>query len=194
MNKISPEPLDSLQFKIIEKFFFCCEKLKTIQLELIDNELNFYYNIKKKKLYKKVPCKLVLAINRRLRNEKDKNKLSIYYLEDEKSNVIKELKLKCDNIIDMENCIKQLNSIIKPKKHEFNEFSKNYIKSNEMFHFENKKDFYIALCNIEYIYCKKNMEYFFEYYRKKKKVDNILIDRDDKELIKNDSINTNIII
>ena len=173
-------------FKILQKKYFCCEKLVNIYFVLTKDYLNFYLDKNQTKLYKKISRQLVIGINRRFRNENDKNKLSIYYLENENSNIIKEFKLKSENILKMEKWIKELNSKIQPMKHEFTNFSNNYIKSNDIFHFENQKYFYLALCNLEYILCRRDMENFFAYY--KKKFANYPFDADEKLLMKNDGI------
>ena len=112
-------------FKINKRYCFLCNKMVDIYFVLTKDYLIFYKDQDKKKIHKKINLNLVLAINRRLRNEKDKNKLSIYYLENEKSNIIKELKLKSENRYDMEKWIIILNKKINPKKFIFNSLSNN---------------------------------------------------------------------
>ena len=112
-------------FKINKRYCFLCNKMVDIYFVLTKDYLIFYKDQDKKKIHKKINRNLVLAINRRLRNEKDKNKLSIYYLENEKSNIIKELKLKSENRYDMEKWIIVLNKKINPKKFIFNSLSNN---------------------------------------------------------------------
>ena len=119
----------------------------------------------KTKIHTIISRNLVLAINRRLRNEEDKCKLSIYYLESETSNIIKEMKLKTESRYDMEQWITKLNKNINPKRFKFDINSKNYVKSNDIFHFKNETNFYVALCNLEYILLKKKMKTFFEIYK-----------------------------
>ena len=170
-------------FKINKRYCFLCNKMVDIYFVLTKDYLIFYKDKDKKKIHKKINRNLVLAINRRLRNEKDKNKLSIYYLENEKSNIIKELKLKSENRYDMEKWIIVLNKKINPKKFIFNSLSNNYVNSNEIYNFKNETEFYVALCNLEYILLKKEMKNFFEYYKNRE--DNLFIyeNNDDINLI-----------
>ena len=155
-------------FKINKKYCFLCHKLIDIYMVLTFDKLIFYKDKDKKQLYQEIERNLILAINRRLRREKDKNNLSIYYMEDNNSNIIKELKLKCFNRFEMEKWIALLNKKINPKRIEFNDVSnKNYVNSNDIFHFENKSDLYVSLCNLEYILSKNKMKSFFEIYRNK---------------------------
>ena len=170
-------------FKINKRYCFLCNKMVDIYFVLTKDYLIFYKDQDKKKIHKKINRNLVLAINRRLRNEKDKNKLSIYYLENEKSNIIKELKLKSENRYDMEKWIIVLNKKINPKKFIFNSLSNNYVNSNEIYNFKNETEFYVALCNLEYILLKKEMKNFFEYYKNRE--DNLFIyeNNDDINLI-----------
>ena len=156
-------------FQINKKTCFFCNKMVNLYFVLTKDNLIFYKDKNKTKIYRKINRNLVLAINRRLRREKDANKLSIYYLEDPKSYMIKELKLKSDNRYEMEKWIANLNKKIRPKRIEFPNLFKNYQKSNDIFHFENKTNFYVALCNLEYILLKNKMNDFFVYYKNKYK-------------------------
>ena len=61
-------------FKINTKSCFFCNKMVGIYFMLTKEYLIFYKDKDKKNIYKKINRNLVLAINRRLRNEKDKNK------------------------------------------------------------------------------------------------------------------------
>ena len=173
------------KFKINKKYCFCCNKLVDIYLSLERDKLIFFNDKSKTKIYKIIYRTLVLGINRRIRKEKDKNKLSIYYLEDENSNIIKELKLKTENRYDMEAWISILNKKIKPKRWDFNVVNKNYVKSNEIFNFKNQKNFYISLCNLEYILLKNKMLMFFEIYRKRESNVKINDNSDENDLINN---------
>ena len=154
------------KFKVENKYFCCCHKMVDIWMVLTNDKLIFYKDKNKTKIYRTIERDLILAINRRLRIEKDKNKLSIYYLEKEGSYIIKELKLKTESRYDMERWISILNKKIKPKRIEFDSLSKNYVNSNDIFNFKNQTNFYVALCNLEYILLKKKMEQFFEIYKK----------------------------
>ena len=86
-------------------------------------------------------------------------------MENEKSNIIKELKLKTENRYDMEKWIIVLNKKIKPKRVIFNSLSNNYVNSNEIYNFKNETEFYVALSNLEYILLKKQIKNYFEYYK-----------------------------
>ena len=155
------------KFKVDKKYFFCCHKMIDIKMVLTNDKLIFYKDKDKKKIYTTIERNLILAINRRLRIEKDKNKLSIYYLEKKGSHIIKELKLKTESRYDMEKWISKLNKKIKPKRIEFDSLSNNYVNSNDIFNFKNQSQFYVSLCNLEYILLKKKMENFFEIYKNK---------------------------
>ena len=183
MNTNGTVPELEGKFQVNKKSCFCCNKMVDIYLSLDRDNLIFYKDKNKTKIDTIISRKLVLAINRRIREEKDKNKLSIYYLEDENSNIIKELKLKTETRFDMEKWILMLNKQIKPKRCEFNIINKNYVKSNEIFYFKNQKNFYVSLCNLEYILLKSKMKMFFELYKKKEA--NLIINEnlDEKDLI-----------
>ena len=157
-------------FQINKKTCLFCNKMVNIYFVLTKDKLIFYKDEKKTKIYKIINRNLVLAINRRLRREKDSNKLSIFYLENPNSYMIKELKLKSDNRYEMEQWIANLNKKIRPKRFEFPILFKNYENSNNIFHFKNQTNFYVALCNLEYILLRNKMHYFFEYYKNKYKI------------------------
>ena len=120
------------EFKI-DKKYCCCNKIINIYFFSTKDKLLFYIDKEKKKLYLEILVKLVLSINRRFRTNEDRNKLSIYYLEKENSLIIKELKLKANNKIEMEKWIYILNKKIKPKRVQFPTLSNNYVKSNDIF-------------------------------------------------------------
>ena len=153
------------EFKINKNYCFCCNKMIDIYFFLTKEKLMFYYDKGKKKLYKEISRKLVISINRRFRTQEDKNKLSIYYLKNENSLIIKELKLKATSKLEMERWIYLLYKKIKPKRVDFPTFSNNYVKSNEIYHFENKYKYYVALCNLEYILLKNKFRYIFDIYK-----------------------------
>ena len=171
------------EFKIDKKYCFCCNKIVTIYFFLTDDKLLFYKDKEKKKLYLEILVKLVLAINRRFRTKEDRNKLSIYYLEKESSLIIKELKLKAANKIEMEKWIYVLNKKIKPKRVKFPTLSNNYIKSTDLFDFKNESNFYITLCNLEYILLKKKFKYIFDIYRNLPIKQNSTISYNETELL-----------
>ena len=154
-------------FKVDKKYFCCCRKMVDISMVLTNDKLIFYKDKNKKKKYAEIQRDLILAINRRMRVEKDKNKLSIYYLNDKNSYIIKELKLKTENRYDMERWISILNKRIKPKRIEFISLSNNYIKSTDIFNFKNQSKIYVCLCNLEYILLKNKMKNFFALYKNK---------------------------
>ena len=169
-------------FKVDKKYFCCCRKMVDISMVLTNDKLIFYKDKNKKKKYAEIQRDLILAINRRMRVEKDKNKLSIYYLNDKNSYIIKELKLKTENRYDMERWISILNKRIKPKRIEFISLSNNYIKSTDIFNFKNQSKIYVYLCNLEYILLKNKMKNFFALY--KNKYVNILSNEDiDEDII-----------
>ena len=155
----------NVEFKVDKKYCCCCNKTIAIYFVLTEDKLLFYKDKERTILYLEILTKLVLAINRRFRTEADKNKLSIYYLERETSLIIKELKLKASSKIDMEKWIYVLNKIIKPKRDKFHKiFSNNYVKSNDLFKFKDESNFYIALCNLEYILLKNKLRCIFDIY------------------------------
>ena len=154
------------EFKIEKKYCFCCNKMVNIYLLFTNDKLLFYNDKERRKLNREIKKDLVLAINRRYRMQKDKNKLSIYYLEKENSLIVKELKLKASCEDEMKKWISFLNKKIKPKRVIFPTSSVNYIKSNKIFNFKNESNFYIALCNLEYILLKNKLKDIFEIYKK----------------------------
>ena len=135
-----------------------------IYFSLTQDKLLFYSNKEKTKVYISIDRNLVLAINRRMRKEKDRNKFSIYYLKDKNSYFIKELKLKTENRYEMERWISNLNKKIKPKRIVFENYYNNYQKANDIFHFKNETNLYVAFCNLEYILLKNKMKIIFDTY------------------------------
>ena len=152
------------EFKINKKYCFCCNKMVSIYFSLTQDKLLFYSNKEKTKVYISIDRNLVLAINRRMRKEKDRNKFSIYYLKDKNSYFIKELKLKTENRYEMERWISNLNKKIKPKRIVFDIYNNNYQKANDIFHFKNETNLYVAFCNLEYILLKNKMKIIFDTY------------------------------
>ena len=171
------------KFKINTKYCLFCNKMVDVYFILTKQNLIFYKDKKKTKIHTIISRNLVLAINRRLRNEEDKCKLSIYYLESETSNIIKEMKLKTESRYDMEQWITKLNKNINPKRFKFDINSKNYVKSNDIFHFKNETNFYVALCNLEYILLKNKMKSFYEIYKNKEAESMEVITNDNNDYI-----------
>ena len=161
------------QFQITKKYCLCCTKKIKIHLYLTKEKLLLYYDENKKKIYTEILRKLILAINRRFRTVEDKHNISIYYLEKESSLIIKELKLQTTSRNDTEKWINTLNKTIKPKRVQFPNSSNNYIKANNIFHFKNYCDFYVAMSKLEYILLKNKFKDIFEIYRKLPKNHNI---------------------
>ena len=161
------------QFQIRKKYCLCCTKKIKIYLYLTNEKLFFYYDENKTKLFTEILRKLVLAINRRFRTNEDKHNISIYYLEKESSLIIKELKLQTTSRIETEKWINTLNKAIKPKRVQFPNSSDNYIKANNIFHFKNYCDFYVAMSKLEYILLKNRFKDIFEIYRNLPKKHNI---------------------
>jgi len=65
------------EFKINKKYCFCWNKMVNIYFSLAQDKLLFYSNKEKTKVWLSIDRNLVLAINRRLRKVKDRNKFSI---------------------------------------------------------------------------------------------------------------------
>ena len=174
------------QFQITKKYCLCCTKKIKIYLYLTNEKLFFYYDENKTKLFTEILRKLVLAINRRFRTNEDKHNISIYYLEKESSLIIKELKLQTTSRIETEKWINTLNKAIKPKRVQFPNSSDNYIKANNIFHFKNYCDFYVAMSKLEYILLKNRFKDIFEIYRnlpKKNNFHNITTTFNEDELL-----------
>ena len=174
------------QFQITKKYCLCCTKKIKIYLYLTNEKLFFYYDENKTKLFTEILRKLVLAINRRFRTNEDKHNISIYYLEKESSLIIKELKLQTTSRIETEKWINTLNKAIKPKRVQFPNSSDNYIKANNIFHFKNYCDFYVAMSKLEYILLKNRFKDIFEIYRnlpKKHNIHNITTTFNEDELL-----------
>ena len=162
------------EFKINKKYCFFCNKMVNIYFSLTQEKLLFYSNKEKTKICISIDRNLVLAINRRMRKEKDRNKLSIYYLKEKNSYFIKELKLKAENRYEMERWISNLNKKIKPKRIVFENYYNNYQKANDIFHFKNETNLYVAFCNLEYILLKNKMKIIFDIYNNyRSKISNI---------------------
>ena len=172
------------EFKINKKYCFFCNKMVNIYFSLTQEKLLFYSNKEKTKICISIDRNLVLAINRRMRKEKDRNKLSIYYLKDKNSCFIKELKLKAENRYEMERWISNLNKKIKPKRIVFENYYNNYQKANDIFQFKNETNLYVAFCNLEYILLKNKMKIIFDLYNNNKSKISNIDSTDERDLIK----------
>ena len=93
------------------------------------------------------------------------------------------MKLKTESRYDMEQWITKLNKNINPKRFKFDINSKNYVKSNDIFHFKNETNFYVALCNLEYILLKNKMKSFYEIYKNKEAESMEIITNDNNDYI-----------
>jgi len=171
------------EFKINKKYCFCCNKMVNIYFSLVQDKLLFYSNKEKTKVWLSIDRNLVLAINRRLRKEKDRNKFSIYYLKDINSYYIKELKLKTENRYEMDRWISNLNKKIKPKRVVFECLNNNYQKANDIFHFKNESNLYVAFCNLEYILLKNKMKNFFGIYNNNRSKTSNIDSTDERDII-----------
>ena len=180
-------------FKYITKrCFCCCNKVINLNFILTAEKLIFENNDKiPKKIFLEIPRSHVIAINKRQIDKNDLFKFSIYY-QAPNEDIIHELKLKTGGRLETDRWINNLRVAIKPKRYEFKYDKNNYIDANELFHFRDMKQFYLALCHLEYILLRNNMKNFFEYYRNRKNGnilnnDSVLFgDENDTEKLNND--------
>jgi len=142
----------------------CCKKLIDLYFVLTKEKLFFYKDKEKKKLFLEINRDHVIAINKRQIDKYDVNKFSIYWQRPDEE-IIHEIKLKARTRSETDSWIKNLRDLIKPKPYEFKYDKENYIDANELYHFRDTKEFYIALCHLEYILLRNRMIDFFEYYR-----------------------------
>ena len=180
-------------FKYITKrCFCCCNKVINLNFMLTAEKLIFEDNDKiPKKIFLEIPRSHVIAINKRQIDKNDLFKFSIYY-QAPNEDIIHELKLKTGGRLETDRWINNLRVALKPKRYEFKYDKNNYIDANELFHFRDMKQFYLALCHLEYILLRNNMKNFFEYYRYRKNGnilnnDSVLFgDENDTEKLNND--------
>lgn len=154
-----------------KKVFFCCKKIIDLYFILSKDYLYFFKGKNKTELFLEIKRDLILAINKYQFNIKDRHKFSIFYLDNNNhknnnKNQIYELRLQTKFSIQTNNWVQILNANIKPKIYEFNYSNKNYIQSDQLFDFKDQRQFYIALCNLEYILLVPKMKDFFDYYHK----------------------------
>ena len=157
------------QFRYITKrCFCCCNKIINLNFMLTADKLIFEDDDKiPKEIFLEIPRSHVIAINKRQIDKNDLFKFSIYY-QNPKEDIIHELKLKTGGRLETDRWINNLRTALKPKRYEFKYDKENYIDANELFHFRDMKQFYLALCHLEYILLRNNMKNFFEYYKNKK--------------------------
>ena len=173
----------------------CCNKLIDLYFVLTKEKLLFYKDKEKKNLFLEINRDHVIAINKRQIDKYDVNKFSIYWQRPEEE-IIHEIKLKAKTRSETDSWIKNLRELIQPKRYEFKYDKENYIDANELFHFRDTKEFYIALCHLEYILLRNKMIDFFEYYRNKDKNvynnnDSSMFENDTERLKGNDKIDIN---
>ena len=173
----------------------CCNKLIDLYFVLTKEKLLFYKDKEKNKLFLEINRDHVIAINKRQIDKYDVNKFSIYWQSPDED-IIHEIKLKARTRSETDWWIRNLRELIQPKRYEFKYDKENYIDANELFHFRDTKEFYIALCHLEYILLRNKMIDFFEYYRNKDKNvynnnDSSMFENDTERLKGNDKIDIN---
>ena len=173
----------------------CCNKLIDLYFVLTKEKLLFYKDKEKNKLFLEINRDHVIAINKRQIDKYDVNKFSIYWQRPDEE-IIHEIKLKAKTRSETDSWIRNLRELIQPKRYEFKYDKENYIDANELFHFRDTKEFYIALCHLEYILLRNKMIDFFEYYRNRDKNvynnnDSSMFENDTERLKGNDKIDIN---
>ena len=173
----------------------CCNKLIDLYFVLTKEKLLFYKDKEKKNLFLEINRDHVIAINKRQIDKYDVNKFSIYWQRPDEE-IIHEIKLKAKTRSETESWIRNLRELINPKRYEFKYDKENYIDANELYHFRDTKEFYIALCHLEYILLRNKMIDFFEYYRNRDKNvynnnDSSMFENDTERLKGNDKIDIN---
>ena len=143
----------------------CCgQKLIELYFILTKEKLLFYKDEKRTKLFLEIKRDYVLAINKRQIDKNDVFKFSIYW-QNPNEDIIHEIKLKTESKASTDKWINDLRKLINPKRYEFKYDKENYIDANELYHFRDTKEFYLALCHLEYILLRNRMIDFFEYYK-----------------------------
>ena len=156
-------PIIEANFRHLIKYCFCCSKLIPLYFVLTKDNLIFYTNQDKKKIFLLIPKKSVLAINKRQINKYDVFMISIYY-EIEKEKII-EFKIKTTSRVDTDRWLSILRREIQTKKYEFKYDKNKYEDANSIFPFEYTKKFYLALCHLEYIIASRKIKNVFDYLR-----------------------------
>lgn len=173
------------QFRYDKSYFFCCSKLIPLYFLYAQNLLSFYTDSDYSKLFLSIRKDEVVCVNKRQTEVKDVYKFSIYYMKQNKPNIINELKLKTSSRFEADKWIQVLKEILQPKKTNF-EFYKNnnYIDSEEKFKFKNRKKEFFGLRIVEYIFYRNKFRNFFEYYRESlEKINRIMMESSDGETI-----------
>ena len=155
------------KFQYLRKNYFCCSKLVPIFFVLTQNDLLFYEDEKKEKIFLKIPRNEVVAINKRQVDKTDVFKFSIHYQKSGESK-FREIKLKTNGKGNCDAWILTLRRLIKPKKYEFVYDQKTFEDVNKTQYFFDNKELYIKMCHLEYILLRNKMNNFFEYYHNSK--------------------------
>ena len=150
----------------------CCTKKMILDFILTKEKLLFYKDVKRTNLFLQIPRENVIAINKRQIDKHDIFKFSIYW-QNPNEDIINEIKLKTESRAKTDKWIKDLRRLINPKRYEFKYDKENYIDANELYHFRDTKQFYLALCHLEYILLRNRMIDFFEYYRNRGNINTI---------------------
>ena len=154
-------------FRYFVKRCICCEKMIVLYFTLTNEKLLFYEDGNKKKLFLEIPKSYIIAINKRQMDKNDVFKFSIYY-QNPNEDIIHEMKLKTNSRSETDRWVKDLRKLINPQRYEFKYDKENYIDANELYHFRDTKQFYLALCHLEYILLRNRMIDFFEFYKNKR--------------------------
>ena len=173
----------------------CCNKLIDLYFVLTKDKLLFYKDKEKNKLFLQINRDHVIAINKRQIDKYDVNKFSIYWQSPDED-IIHEIKLKARTRSETDSWIRNLRELINPKRCEFKYDKENYIDANELYHFRDTKEFYIALCHLEYILLRNKMIDFFEYYKNRgqnvyNNNDSSMFENDTERLKGNDKLDIN---
>jgi hypothetical protein len=169
-------PIIEADFRHLIKYCCCCSKLIHLYFVLTKDNLIFYTNQDKKQIFKLIPRKSVLAINKRQINKYDVFMISIYY-EIEKEKII-EFKIKTTSRVDTDRWLSILRKEIQTKKYDFKYDKTKYEDASSIYPFEDTKKFYLALCHLEYIIASRKIKNVFDYLRneedKKGEKDNLI--------------------
>ena len=159
------------KFHYLRKNFFGCTKLIDLFFVLTKDDLLFFEDENKKKLFLKIKRDEVIAINKRQIERTDIFKFSIHYQKfGEKK--LREIKLKANGRYYCDSWIQTLRILIKPKKYEFVYDKKTFEDVNKTQIFFDNKELYIKMCNLEYILLRNKMANFFGYYHSSKNKNN----------------------
>lgn len=202
----SKNSLDSSEIELSGKFeyhesiFLFRKKIIPLYFFLTKDKLYFFKEETKTNLFLFINRELVLAICKHHQTFQDVTKFSIFFLDNENSNEISEIKLKTKNIKENEKWIKILKQKIKPKNFFDNEIftnkinekiSSNYISGDELYQIKDQSEFYLNMCHLEYILLNRKMKRFFEIYKKSIGSNNIDITNNINNKKGNDGTNDN---